>query len=314
MCSNEWKLVTDMLKNRKFEKYILINRIWGVMISLAMVAVMVVMASRFELISRLGSRSYRTFAEIATGTDAVNEDVNITVTRADYAGYDYYVDSELQARYYYAEEDGSFAILLIDSDEDVILNYNLRGRVIPSDENFDVILSGLSDEMGIEEAQLSSETYDMVVSEIDFPRIYYNMMFLVLVLAIVWAVYMLADCLYIVTHPWKHSGVAAALGRKADRRTVLDIDDQLRYHIYFEQDGIVITDKYFVCHGLFRTDVVALSSIVRYKKLRTTSNVNTNKRVYKLLMTDVEGVTYEQNFKTEALLDEALSYLEPPVE
>ena len=34
-----------------------------------------------------------------------------------------------------------------------------------------------------------------------------------------------------------------------------------------------------------------------------------DKKIYKLLMVDVDGVTYEQDFKTEAAIDEALSYL-----
>ena len=38
-------------------------------------------------------------------------------------------------------------------------------------------------------------------------------------------------------------------GGKADRNTVRDIDEQLRYNLYYDQDGIAITDKYLVYQG-----------------------------------------------------------------
>lgn len=298
-----------MLKNKKYEGYLLINRIWGTMLSLVMVVIMLVMAGRFELISRLGSRSYRTFAEIATQTDAGNEDVDITVKRADYAGYDYYVDSERRGRYYYCEEDGRFAILLLDSTEDVVLSYKLRGRVMPADDSYDEILAGLAADIGIDKERIRAEAYDMVVSEIDFPRIYYNMMLLVLVLSVVWLLYRLADCIYVYVCPWKNPGSSVSVGGRMDRNTIIDVDEQLRHNVYYEQDGIVITDKYFVYHGMWRTDIVELSNIETYKKLKTTSNISGGRRLYKLLMTDTEGVTYEQNFKTESSLDEAITFL-----
>ena len=172
------------------------------------------------------------------------------------------------------------------------------------------IVDGLAQDMGIPSQQLESKVYPLIISEVDFPRIYYNMMLLVLVLTALWALYNIVRCIYSVCCPWKVSGMQVVSGGKADRNTVRDIDEQLRYNLYYDQDGIAITDKYLVYHGTWHTDVVELSTIETFKKLRTSANIGpADKKIYKLLMVDVDGVTYEQDFKTEAAIDEALSYL-----
>lgn len=301
-----------MMKNRKFELFLLKNRIPGIVISLMMVLMMVLMACHLRLADRLTSKSYRTLSEIAERVadgDSDDADVVITIDRCDYADYDYYVDSECRGRYYFCQEDGMFALLLLDSDEDVLINYSVRGRVLSTGDEYMEILTGLANDMGVDYEQMRTQTYPMIVSEIDFPRIYYNMLLLVLVLVAAWAVYRIAACVCIVLCPWRNQGTKATFGGKIDREAIRDIDEQLRYNVYYDQDGIIITEKYFLYHGFMRTDIVPLANIETYKKLRTTSNIGGNKKIYKLLMTDVEGVTYEQNFKTEAALDEALSML-----
>lgn len=61
---------------------------------------------------------------------------------------------------------------------------------------------------------------------------------------------------------------------------------------------------------MWHTDVVALDNIETFKKLRTSSNIGSGKKkIYKLLMVDVDGVTYEQDFRSEKDINEALSYL-----
>ena len=279
-----------MLKNKKFEGYILRNRIVGVVVSLILVSVMIYMACHFSLIDRMNTRTYRTLADIENIDNLGENDVSITIERADYLGYDYYEDSERIGRYYYCQQDGRYAILLLTSSDEVVLNYTVRGRLISGSSEYDDILDGLAQDIGISRRQIECRIYPHIISEVDFPRIYYNMMLLV--------------C------PWKTARLRSALGSRTDRNTIRDIDNQLRYNLYYDQDGVAITDSYFVYHGMWHTDVVRLDSIETFKKLRTSSNIGVgSKRIYKLIMVDVDGVTYEQNFKSEASLDEALSYL-----
>lgn len=298
------------MKNRKIETYLLKNRIPGIVIALLMVVCMAVIASHFNLQNRISSKTYRTVEEIEDRPDVEVRDVTLTIDRADYLGYDYYIDSERQGRYYYCQQSGKFAILLLRSTDDVVLNYTIRGRVISDDATYSKIVSGMAEDMGIQGSELESRFYPMIISEVNFPRIYYNMMLLVFVLVVLWALYNIVICIYSVCRPWKTSGLQMVIGHTADKDTVRDIDDQLRYNLYYDQDGIAITDKYFVYHSLWHTDVVGLDTIESFKKLKTSSNIGSgNKRIYKLLMVDVDGTTYEQNFKTEEALDEALTYL-----
>lgn len=299
-----------MLKNKKFEGYLLKNRIPGVLLAVLMAVFMILMAGKFELLNRLNSKSYRTLEEIENISDPYGNDVKITVDRADYLGYDYFVDSERQGGYYICQQNGRYAILLLKSNDEVVLNYTVKGRMIAGGDEYSAIIEGITKDMGIPASQLETRMYPLIISEVDFPRIYYNMMLLVLVLTVLWAVYVLIRCVYDVSCPWRVHRVRDALGKKAGKDTIRDIDAQLRYNLYYDQYGIAITDKYFVCHGIWHTDVVALDSIETFKKLRTSSNIGVNKKVYKLLMVDVDGVTYEQNFRSERELDEALTYLD----
>ena len=302
--------VTDMLKNKKFECYLLKNKIPGMVISLIMVAVMLFMAGYFDLKDRIRTNVCRDMSQVEVQKDNSDVDISITVERADYLGYDTYEDLEKQGRYYYVQQDGKFAIMLLNSNEDVLLNHTVRGRILPADSTYDKIVEGLAADIGISTQQLRSSMYDFVISEIDFPKAYYNMMLMVLALVCLWCIYVIIWSLHTVCCPWKTAHVRETLGKQVDRMVIRDIDEQLRYHMYYDQDKIAITDKYFVYHGMWHTDVVALRNIEAFKKLRTSSNIGVgNKRIYKLLMVDVDGVTYEQNFKTEDALDEALSYL-----
>ena len=298
-----------MFKNKKLECYLLKNRIPGVIAAVAMAVFMVMMAGHFQLFNRLNSKTYRTLEEIENISNPYGSDVKITVDRADYLGYDYFVDSERHGSYYICEQDGRYAILLLKSNDQVVLNYTIKGRMIAGSSEYSSIIKGITADMGITDSQLEARLYPMIISEVDFPGIYYNMMLLVLIMTCLWAVYVTARCIYDVFHPWKVHRVRAALGKKADKEVIQDIDTQLRYELYYDQYGVAITDKYIVCHGLWHTDVVALDSIESFKKLRTSSNIGSGKKLYKLLMVDLDGVTYEQDFRSEKDLDEALSYL-----
>ena len=299
-----------MFKNKKFECYLLKNRIPGVVLAVLMTVFMLMMAGRFELLNRLDSKTYRTLNEIESISNPYGSDVKITVDRADYLGYDYFVDSERQGSYYICQQDGRYAILLLKSNDDVVLNYTIKGRMISGGSEYSSIIDGITSDMGIAAAQLETRMYPLIISEVDFPRIYYNMMLLVLIVTVLWSVYVIVRCIYEVSCPWKVRSVRDVLGKRADRQTIRDIDSQLRYEMYYEQYGIAITDKYFVCHGMWHTDVVALDNIETFKKLRTSSNIGSGKKkIYKLLMVDVDGVTYEQDFRSEKDINEALSYL-----
>ena len=187
---------------------------------------------------------------------------------------------------------------------------DIKGRMISGGSEYSSIIDGITSDMGIAAAQLETRMYPLIISEVDFPRIYYNMMLLVLIVTVLWSVYVIVRCIYEVSCPWKVRSVRDVLGKRADRQTIRDIDSQLRYEMYYDQYGIAITDKYFVCHGMWHTDVVALDNIETFKKLRTSSNIGSGKKkIYKLLMVDVDGVTYEQDFRSEKDINEALSYL-----
>ena len=169
------------MKNRKIETYLIKNRIPGIVTALLMVICMAAMAGHFNLQNRISSKTYRTVEEIEDRPDVEVRDVKLTIDRADYLGYDYYVDSERQGRYYYCQQSGRFAILLLRSTEDVVLNYTIRGRVISDTAAYDKIVSGMAEDMGVQESELESRFYPMIISEVNFPRIYYNMMLLVFV-------------------------------------------------------------------------------------------------------------------------------------
>ena len=69
--------VTDMLKNKKFECYLLKNKIPGMVISLIMVAVMLFMAGYFDLKDRIRTNVCRDMSQVEVQKD--NSDVDISI-------------------------------------------------------------------------------------------------------------------------------------------------------------------------------------------------------------------------------------------
>ena len=150
-----------MFKNKKFECYLLKNRIPGVVLAVLMTVFMLMMAGRFELLNRLDSKTYRTLNEIESISNPYGSDVKITVDRADYLGYDYFVDSERQGSYYICQQDGRYAILLLKSNDDVVLNYTIKGRMISGGSEYSSIIDGITSDMGIAAAQLDTRMYPL---------------------------------------------------------------------------------------------------------------------------------------------------------
>lgn len=298
-----------MFKNKRFEIYLLKNRITGLALSLVIAAAFILMAFHVELADRLVAKTYHSMDEIESANETGDADVTITIDRADYMGYDSYDGATRQGSYYYCEENGRFAVLLLESDEDVLLGYTVRGRVLQADEDYEQIASQLAKDIGLTAGQLEKSMYSFVISEIDFPRMYYIVLLAALIGAVLLLAWNIVGCVRCMLCPWKQVQVRTLLGNDADPGRIKDIDSQLRYNVRFDREGVTVTDSYFLYHSIRHTDVVMLDRIEAYRKLRTSPNIGPDRKVYKLLMTDVDGVTYEQNFKTEQALDEALSCL-----
>lgn len=298
------------MKKKKLEFFVWKNQIIWVLLSVLMLMVITLVAHHFNLSSRLRVKQCHQINEAVSSGASAGESIMITIDRADYLGFDYYVDSERQGRYYYCSSDGMFAILLLNSSEDVLLNYTIKGRVISDKASRDAVINSLSSDMAVSKEQLGLMVYPYILSEIDFPRVFFNLLMLVWCLVLLLTVLTAITCIYYTVCPYKLKSIRSTLGSLATRETIKDIDRQLVSNLYFAQDRIMITDGYFIYCGLFSTDIVALDSIESFRKLKTSPNIGSkDKKLYKLIMVDTDGVTYEQNFKTEKALDEALSYM-----
>jgi uncharacterized membrane protein len=297
-----------MFKHKKFEVYLLKNRLTGLVISFVLLAVTVLLAARVNLLQNVRIKDVRSVDEIATATDAPRENVRINIERANFAGFESYDNSELQGRYYYSEQDGKFLILLLNSDEDVVVNYTAKARVISGGDTYEEIVQGLADSMDISTQQMKAHTFGIIIDEVGYQGLYYKLILAMLILMVIVFGVNLFLCIYYMIYPWKEHQLADSLGKDATKATIEDIDRELVSNIFYNQEGVTITDSYFISHTWRHTGVLPISRVETFKKLKTSANFG-NKPVFKLIMVDESGDSYEQNFKSEQAVDEVLSFL-----
>lgn len=300
-----------MFKNRRFDLYLLKNTILSMLPALAVLVAMMAIISHFEIANKF------TF-EYADGPDALQRiydrqvyNVKLHVDRADYLGYDYYLDDDMAGRYYYSFIDGKCIILLIDSKEDVILDYTVKGLIKSDSALYQYLLAQCASDMGIDVEQLQNAAYGYVISEVDYPELFYGIVQIVILIVICIIIITLLEGIYRIILPWKTPSVKAINGVANGKLVVKDLNKQLKECLLLKQKDILVTEKYLIAPSAFRTDVILIDHIeVLSKHMERKHGIFGSKDVYKLIISDSEDMFYEQEFENEQMIDEIIPLLE----
>ncbi len=300
-----------MYKNRRFELYLLKNTILSMLPALIVYVAVLVIISAFNI-------SGKFMFEYATGPSAVSkmhdnniENVELHISRANYLGYDYFKNDKIAGRYYYTFLDGKCVFLIIDSRDDVIYDYVIRG-VIKSDKvSYRYLLSQCAADMNIEMDELESITFGYVISEVDYKRVFYLIVQVMIVAVLLIAMNVILVGIYRILFPWRTPSVKDINGVANGKLAVEELNKQLSDNLLINQKHILITDKYLVSPSLFRTDVILTDHIeVWSKHMERKRKFIKNKDIYKLIISDSEDIFYEQEFDDESMVDEIIEFLD----
>lgn len=300
-----------MYKNRRFDLYLLKNTVLSMLPAMVVLVAMMAMMYHFEIAKKF------TF-EYADGPDELQRiyaeevyNVKLHVDRADYLGYEYYLDDNLAGRYYYSFIDGKCIIFLIDSKEDVILDYTVKGMIKADTAIYQYLISQCADDMGIDVEQLQNVTYDYVISEVDYPEFFYGIVQLVIFVVICIIIITILEGIYRILFPWKTPSVKSINGVANGRLVVKDLNNQLKNCLLLKQKNILVTEKYLVAPSVFHTDVIMIDNIeVLSKHMERKRSFGRSRDVYKLIISDSEDMFYEQEFENEQMIDEIIPLLE----
>ncbi|MGN0396352.1 MAG: hypothetical protein ACI4EF_13395 [Coprococcus sp.] len=301
-----------MYKNKRFDLYLLKNTLMSILPALIVIIVMMILITHFNISERLSFEYLGSPAALDSSYEKRTYNVCFHIDRADYMGYDYYLDDKLAGRYYYAFIDGRCMVFLIDSRDDVILDYDVKGVVKADTALYQYLISQCALDMGIDTEQFQKVTYDYVISEVDYPKVFYEIIRLVIILILLISMIIVLEGIYHIIFPWKTRSVKSINGVANGKLVVKDLNNQLRDKLLLKQKDIIVTEKYLVAPSLFHTDVILIDHIEVLSKHmeRKKHLLLKNRDIYKLIISDSEDMFYEQEFENEQLIDEVIPLLE----
>lgn len=301
-----------MFQYRRLDLLLLKNTAMTVLPALIILTVILCGISYFKLFQNLEFEKIDTLHQLDVAYEDNIRNVELTLDRADYLGYDYYLDGKKNGRYYYSFMDDKCLILLIKSDEDVLLDYTVKGRMKLDNTLYDYILGQCAEDMGITTEQLKSVTYDYVISEAEYPAAFSKIIKVAVIFVIGISLFTVFEGIIWIFLPWRHPQIKNTHGIGEPKLAVRDINRQMHDALMLKQGNVMVTRKYLIVSSLFKTDIIRLRDIEvisKHKERKRSFPWIHGKDVYKLIISNSGDMFYECEFPNEALVDEILPLL-----
>lgn len=311
-----------MFEYKKLDLLLLKNIIMSVLPIVLLLVVIMGGMKYFNVFQNLECETIDTLSQLETAYENDRYNIEITLDSVNSLGYDYYLDGKKSGSYYYSFMDDTCLILLIGSNEEVLYNYTVRGRVKLDNTLYYYILEQCAKDMGMTREQLQSFTYDYVISEIEYPEVFNNVIKLALILVIALTLFLVIQGLVWIWKPWRNPQIRNIHGMTIDpKRVVIDINRQIHDSLRFRQKNVIVTKRYFIVSSLFRTDIIRLRDIeVVSKHMERKRNFPWlhGKDIYKLIISNSGDLFFEYEFADEELVDTLMPFLkrkkQPPSE
>lgn len=302
-----------MFAYKKLDLLLLKNTMMSVLPFILVLAFILGGMAYFNVFKNLECETVDSLQQLETAYKNDRYNIEITLDRLDNLGYDYYLDGKKSGSYYYTFMDDTCLILLIGSNEDVLYNYTVRGRVKLDNTLYYYILEQCAKDMGMTREQLQSFTYDYVLSEIEYPELFNNIVKIALVFVILITLYIVLQGVIWTLMPWKHPQIRKLHGIMDTERTVSDVNRQIHDFLKLKEGNVIITKRYLIVSSLFKTDIMRLRDIgschKHIVKKRSFPWIQTKDR-YKLILSNSVDMYYEYEFLDEELVDKMIPFLE----
>lgn len=230
--------------------------------------------------------------------------VRYTASELKYTGYDYYANGKRIGAYYYSFVGNKCLFVLVHTKEPqpVILNKNIKGRLLFASVYGEAMLDEFADDIGFEKEEFQSIVYPLMLSEIDYPLSEMIVIWVLIILPCAVSITMVILAIGWILRPYMHPSTKE-LKEYGDRRLIYqEIRRQMKQADVIHKENYYFTEDYLIISHWFDTDFIRIDQIQYISK----HAVNLKKRkdpVYRLTMSNDKRIHFERNFRSEESVD-----------
>ena len=302
-----------MFENNKLNLFLLKNTIISLIPVAIIIAAVIVVMQHYDLFSNLEFYDMDDASQIEEAYEDGITNVTITFEKLTNMGFDYKENGEKTGSYYYSYSEGKIVIVLIDREEEVLYDYQVKGRIREDSAAYSYIISHCADIAGIDKSNLEFVTYDYIISEMSHPVLYYTVIKITLGVVLLIVLVSLADIFASVFVPWMHPQIRRIRGKFDKKLMVRDLNRQLRYYLIYKREGCYVTKKYLVLCTPLCTDIIIrqkTEAVSRHKETRKNPFLVRGKNVYRLIISSADGTIYEHDFKDKSVCNEVYEIIQ----
>lgn len=296
-----------MFETRRLNLLLLKNTIMALLPAVVILLIIIASMAHYNLLGNLEFHQIKNLEDLDAAYYDNIENVQITFQEIDNMGYDYTLNGKKAGSYYYAFLDGKCVILLVDSDEARLYDYTVKGQLKQDNTMYNYLLGQCADAVGFSLDQMKSVTYRFVISEVDYPRVFYGIVKTAFYLAVLIVVFSIVEGLVCIAFPWLHPQMRKLKGVSSRRLIAGDINRQIHDAVRFDRGNVIVTKKYLIISTWMYTDIIILKEIEVISKHKERKKVFLGeKTVFKLIISNSRDMFYEHEFKNEDILDEMI--------
>ncbi len=229
---------------------------------------------------------------IAANADG-NSCVKLEMEDLTYTGYDYYVNYQPKASYYYVlNEDTSDDIMciffLLPSGEsakaDTISHFSAPARIQPLNSHSELFIEDYCKDIGWTGEGLKTACGGILVSSYDYHATLYVVLAVLIILIIIISLAYIIANLVIIADPTRHEACRRLMRFGLDAHDFRDIDEELAHDRIVSAGNLFITYHYLICFGKHSIFVVPLFNIIWAYKFSSWNRFTVGKLRYTLVV------------------------------
>lgn len=303
-----------LFERRPLEMMYLQNSLMALIPAVLYMIVLGVVLNVFPLWNKVSTHQVTTIKELNSLEEEGYSNVKLSVKKATYLGYDYYVGNKLKGSYYYAILDDTPIVVLIEGKKRQLQidDYVIKGKIIGNNADYEYIINNFSRDSGIGTDDLSNMFYGGIISEIDYPFIYTAFLYCLIIIPIMFTLGLIFANVIYVFYPYKHPLAKRLLAFGSNKEAVIyEIDSQMRNRMVMRTKHSIMTEEYVIIHTIFITEVIKIDYIKYISKhVETRKMIGFIKLVkYKLTISNPERMYFEYDFSDLVEVDKVIEEL-----
>lgn len=300
------------IKRGGYRRFLVKNTLAMALPMLVLLCVLVVLLSRIPISNRIKDNDIQPTETLYDELDRLYKagDTNVVYNATDlrYSGYNYMIDGQIKAAYYYnIDKEGiNFFLIKTSNPKEHIDEVLYKGQIVKDSILVEHILSNYSEMSDVNINILEGYVNPYIISEPDYPYVYIILVYVIVWLPMFIGLLIVSYTLLIFIIPSLHpqSRRLSIYGRPSE--VIAQIDDELKDNLLFHKGNIYITNNYMIVNYITRTDVIKLDLVKYLSKnlVENNSHLNGGRDIYRLTFSNPEKLFFEVDCTSEDLADE----------